>query len=100
MKYGLKDSDIQKMSKIFRHFSDIKKVIIFGSRALGNYKKGSDVDIALIGNLNADTLMKFKRLLEETNMPYFFDVVDYNLVQNPEFKKHIDKFGLDLSFNK
>ena len=51
--FGLLDRDIKYIIKALEQHDEIEKAIIFGSRAMGNYKKGSDVDIAIIGeNVN------------------------------------------------
>ncbi|WP_414646601.1 nucleotidyltransferase domain-containing protein [Clostridium tetani] len=54
-------------------FDEIEKAYIFGSRAKGNYKPGSDIDIAIYGeNINLDILSKLNSILEEKSpMPYF-----------------------------
>ena len=94
MKFGFKNEDLKKMQTIFEQFPDIRSVIIFGSRAMGNYKKGSDIDLVLFGNIESSILNKVKFLLnEETPLPYFFDVVLYNEIKNKELKHHIDHYG-------
>lgn len=95
MKFGLSAEDIQQISDIILCFPEVYQAIIFGSRAMGNYKNGSDVDIALKGkNISHEIITEIKyRLNEETPMPYFFDVVDYDELQNKELLIHIDQFG-------
>ena len=76
MKFGFKNEDLKKMQTIFEQFPDIRSVIIFGSRAMGNYKKGSDIDLVLFGNIESSILNKVKFLLnEEKPITYLFDVV-------------------------
>ena len=71
---------------------------IFGSRAKGNFKNGSGVDIALKGTeLDYDTLIKISFWLnEQTAMPYKFDVLDYDSIQKPALKEHIDRVGIEF----
>ena len=47
---GLLDRDIKYIRKALEKYDEIEKAVIFGSRAMGNYKKGSDVDIAIDGD--------------------------------------------------
>jgi len=47
--YGLKDIHIKKIHAVFSIYSNIEKVILYGSRAKGNYRIGSDIDLVLIG---------------------------------------------------
>ena len=91
---GLSPKELEILKNVFKKFDDIKEVILFGSRALGTHKTASDIDLAIKGNVNINTLSKLKYTLEEdTNLPYFFDVVIYDNLENMELKKHIDEFG-------
>jgi predicted nucleotidyltransferase len=93
--YGLRESDLLEMNKTFKKFPQIEKVILFGSRAKGNSKNGSDVDICLIGNfVSHRTTTSVNAILnEETIMPYHFDVLNFNDLQNNELKEHIERVG-------
>jgi uncharacterized protein len=91
---GLSQKELEILKEVFKKFDNIKEVILFGSRALGTHKTASDIDLAIKGNMNINTLSKLKYTLEEdTNLPYFFDVVIYDNLDNLELKKHIDEFG-------
>ena len=95
MKYGLSDKQIEEIVKIIDTYKEVEKALVFGSRATGRYKNGSDVDIAIFGE-KADTGLASKikfYLEEETYLPYFFDVIAYNSLQSEELKKHIDTYG-------
>ena len=50
MKFGLKESVVKDIENILSDFSQVKTVIIYGSRAKGNYKPGSDIDLTFIGD--------------------------------------------------
>lgn len=95
MDLGLRQSDIDYIIKVISEFSEIEKAIVFGSRAKGNFKPGSDVDIAIYGdNITFDTLSALHSRLEEQGpLPYFFDVVDYTHLNHKELKKYIDRAG-------
>ncbi|BDR67473.1 hypothetical protein N072000002_15870 [Clostridium tetani] len=73
MNFGLRESDLEYIVNIISGFDEIEKAYIFGSRAKGNYKPGSDIDIAIYGeNINLDILSKLNLILEEKSpMPYF-----------------------------
>jgi predicted nucleotidyltransferase len=91
---GLTPKELEILKDVFKKFDDIKEVMLFGSRALGTHKTASDIDLAIKGNVDIKILSKLKYALEEdTNLPYFFDVVIYNNLENIELKKHIDEFG-------
>ena len=93
--FGLKKQYISEISKILSKFPEIKEAIIFGSRAMGNYKRGSDIDIAIKGEKIHPTLVNrvHGTLENETYIPLFFDIVDYKRITNENLKEHIDTEG-------
>ncbi|WP_129409184.1 nucleotidyltransferase family protein [Marinitoga lauensis] len=98
MKFGLNEKELKIIIDFIKQIPEIEEVLIFGSRAMGNYKKGSDVDLAIKGkNLTRDLLLKISYYLnEETFLPYFFDILDYNKIDNQDLKKHIDIYGITI----
>lgn len=96
MNFGLSEKSYNLILETLQKFPEIEKAIIFGSRAMGNYKKGSDVDFAIKGkDVNFDTVLKLHSLLDqELPLPYFFDIVNYNDLENKNLKEHIEKFGI------
>lgn len=99
MRFGLTEKHIEIILDCASKFKEIERVVIFGSRSLGNYKKGSDVDLALKGsNVSQFIADKLRfELSEKTNLPYFFDVVCYNCLKNKSLIKHIDEWGKDVN---
>jgi predicted nucleotidyltransferase len=92
MKFGLNDTTIEAMQKVFETNSKIDKVIVFGSRAKGNYKEGSDIDLAVKGrNINLDDILSLSRKLDELNLPYKIDLMDYSTINDKDVVEHIDK---------
>jgi uncharacterized protein len=95
--FGLKAGDIEKIVAIMKENEAVDEALIFGSRAKGNFKNGSDVDLALKGRLNFTLTANIGYLLnEETDMPYKFDVIDYHSIQNKDLTDHIDRVGIIL----
>ena len=93
--YGLLERDLKFILEAISGYSEIEEVIIFGSRAMGNYKKGSDIDLALKGEKVDQRVVRrlSDELEEEYPLPYFFDIVNYNEIEDKEFKYHIDSVG-------
>ncbi|HMS65513.1 MAG TPA: nucleotidyltransferase domain-containing protein [Ignavibacteria bacterium] len=93
--FGLKKTDLENIISILQKESNVEKALIFGSRAKGNDKYGSDVDIALVGvKLDRNIVTHISFILnEETFMPYNFDVLNYNTINNKELLSHIDRAG-------
>ncbi|MCT4606624.1 MAG: nucleotidyltransferase domain-containing protein [Marinisporobacter sp.] len=95
MKFGLKNFELNYIIDALKKFDVIEKAVIFGSRAKGNYKPGSDVDIGIYGeNINFDIISALHAMLEEKSpLPYFFDIVDYTHLKHIKLKEHIDRVG-------
>ncbi len=95
-KFGIYNKSYDLIIATLKLYPEIEKAIIFGSRAMGNYKKGSDIDIAISGNdVSFETTIRLKGQLNDSSpIPYFVDVVDYHSITSEDLKKHIDKFGI------
>ena len=90
--FGLLDRDISYIHKALEQFEEIEKAIVFGSRAMGNYKKGSDIDIAIIGKeVTNKIIFRLDDYLNEVYpLPYFFDIIQYDLITNERLVEHIN----------
>ena len=97
-RFGLLDSDMAAVIAVLSEQPKVESAFIFGSRAKGNFKNGSDVDIALKGDsLDFDTIGKISYWLnEETTMPYKFDVLNYHSIKEPTLTEHIDRVGIEF----
>ncbi|MDD4191775.1 MAG: nucleotidyltransferase domain-containing protein [Mangrovibacterium sp.] len=96
--FGLKNKDIEDITNVLRNFPEVEQAIIFGSRAKGNYKNGSDVDIAIKGEKASYKIaLQISGILnEDTVMPYRFDVLNYGDLKNKELTAHINRVGKRL----
>ncbi len=94
--FGISEQSFRQLIACLKQYTVIEQAKIFGSRAMNNYKPGSDIDIALYGkNLNQTTISNiYIKIDEETVIPYYIDFVNYNTLNNPELKKHIDEKGV------
>ncbi|MFZ4675257.1 MAG: nucleotidyltransferase domain-containing protein [Nodosilinea sp.] len=95
-RYGLSDSALEQVTEAIRQFDQIVAVVLFGSRAKGNYKPGSDIDLAVKGDRVSPRIVAQLAdcLNEETPLPYFFDVVHYETLDNQALVDHIDRVGI------
>jgi uncharacterized protein len=94
-KFGLKDKILQEISSVFQSFPEIDSVVIYGSRAKGNYKTGSDIDLTFKGkHLTLNTINKVSLKLDNLYLPWKFDLSIYSQIDNPELIDQIDRVGL------
>jgi len=93
--HGLKNIHIEQMKSVFADYSDIDKAILYGSRAKGNYREGSDIDISLVGsNLNLNTLLRIENELDDLLLPYNIDVSIFEKIENKDLTEHIRRDGV------
>ena len=75
----------------------IKEVILFGSRAKGSTKSGSDIDLSLVGDdIHFKDLCEISSKLDEINLPYKIDLVNYDKISNKNLKEYIDRVGIKI----
>ncbi|MDR2898644.1 MAG: nucleotidyltransferase domain-containing protein [Spirochaetaceae bacterium] len=91
---GLSSKDKMLIASVLATESAVEKATVFGSRAKGNYKKYSDVDIALYGCLTSHDAERIRLALDELALIYSFDVAAYNELKNAALKEHIDRIGV------
>ena len=93
--FGFTNLDQKEMNQVFSKYLNLKKVVLFGSRSNQSFQPYSDVDLAIVCDKDAfNTVCSLKyKLEEETQLPYFFDVIDLNKISSPELKKHISIYG-------
>lgn len=93
--YGLKEETIDQIKSICCRYPQIEEVILYGSRAMGSFKNGSDIDLTLKGHdLNLDVLIRLSNELDDTSLPYMFDLSIYDHIQNRSLLDHIDRVGV------
>jgi len=95
MQYGLSDETLNTINSIFSRYQDVKQVILYGSRAKGTYRNGSDIDLALKTGegFTFTDLLRVGNDFDDSDMPYFVDVSIYGDISNPDLKAHIDRVG-------
>lgn len=97
MPYGLKDIDIERICQLFAKNKRIESVVLYGSRAKGNYKPFSDIDITIKGNeLTRHDLNILKLSIDDLLLPYQFDISLFNSLKNLELVEHINRVGVTI----
>jgi predicted nucleotidyltransferase len=97
MPYGLPEEALAAIIAVFRGHDKVEEVILFGSRAKGNHRPGSDIDIAIKGNgLVLNDQLTLMNSLDDLNTPYRFDLLNYAKIRDAAVKSHIDRVGIIL----
>ena len=93
--FGLTDPDLATIRRILADQSAVHKAILYGSRAKGNYKPGSDIDLTLLGEgLNLGVLGVIAASLDESPIPYQVDLSLWEQIDNPALRDHIERVGV------
>lgn len=94
MNFGLNENTIEKLHSLFMKYPEIDEVIIYGSRAKGNFRDGSDIDITLKGNSVTDEICsKLWMDIDDLNTPYLVDLSVYSSIKSESLKDHIERIG-------
>lgn len=93
---GLKTGDLAIILDTIRLVPGIEKVVVFGSRAKGTNRNGSDIDLAVWCSRPDAAGLLSGILNDETLLPYIFDIINYDHILNNELKSHIDRVGVTI----
>ncbi len=92
MKFGLSDTVIRELQDVFRRRANIEKVLIFGSRSKGNYRAGSDIDLAVVGQgIDYSQLLAIQCEIDDLELLYSIDLLDYQKEKGTPIGDHIDR---------
>ena len=96
LRFGLKETVIEKLCGVFAKYPQVSKAVIYGSRAKGNYKNGSDIDLTLYGgaDLTLNILYKIIDEIDDLLLPYTVDLSIYRTLSDPDFIDHIRRVGV------
>lgn len=94
MNFGLSEKTINKINSVFEKHVEIDEVIIYGSRAKGNFREGSDIDITIKGKMLSYTILsKINQEIDDLNTPYLFDICVFETLESKDFIEHINRVG-------
>ena len=90
--HGLSDRELGILRNVLKPYHNkIDTVGIFGSRANGEFKPYSDIDLVLFGNLQEQDVARICTLLDESSLGLNIDVLAYPHINYPPLKRHIDE---------
>lgn len=95
--FGISDKYLTVIYSLFAKNTAIEKAILYGSRAKGNYRNGSDIDICLVGvELDLTTVQKLEIEIDDLFIPYKVDFSIFHKIKNTDLIEHINRVGIIL----
>jgi predicted nucleotidyltransferase len=94
MNDGLSEKQRTAIQQVLAKFSAVQQAILYGSRAMGSHRPGSDIDLTLVGNIDLQILNQISTELDDLLLPYEIDLSIYKQIDNPQLKDHIQRRGV------
>jgi uncharacterized protein len=95
MNCGLKESTINKINSVFLNYPEVRQVILYGSRAMGNYRTGSDIDLTIVGEaVTHSEQLRIENKLDDLLLPYKIDLSLMHEIDNTDLLDHIKRVGV------
>ena len=95
MNHGLTDGTVAQIHEVITRVPEVEKALLYGSRAKGNFKPGSDIDLTLVGTaLTSKILGQIRGELEDGLLPYTFDVSIMAQITQTDLIDHIRRVGV------
>ena len=92
--FGLSESTYEFLQGLFNQYkAKVEQVVIYGSRALGTQRNGSDIDLCIKGAFSEALVLELMRKIDESSIPHKVDLSVYHRIENVNLKKHIDELG-------
>jgi len=93
--HGLKDETVAQIARVLASFPQVERAVLFGSRAKGTHKRGSDIDLALVGSaLDWRVLGRIDDALDDLLLPYQFSLIIYGEKTDPAVAAHIQRVAI------
>lgn len=93
--FGLPDATLGTIRRILTAFPTVEKAVLYGSRANGNFRPGSDIDLTLMGaDLDLELLGRIAGRLDESSIPYQVDLSLWGRLDHDALREHIEGVGV------
>lgn len=94
---GIDATHLKKICAIFKNYPNVRTAVLFGSRAKGTHRDGSDIDIALKGDgITHNDLTRIEMDYDRLYLPWKLDLVVYNSIDNQALREHVDRVGMEI----
>ena len=95
MNHGLSATAVAKIHGVLSQHAEVEQAILYGSRAKGNYKPGSDIDLTLAGNGLAGRIRgQIDEELNDLLLPYTIDLSLFASLTHPDLIDHLRRVGV------
>lgn len=95
--FGLPQATLDKLKSVFCQHSAIEQVLIYGSRAKGNYRPGSDIDLTILGEaIPFAEFLHIEDQIDDLMLPYSVDLSQYREIDNQDLRDHIQRVGVAI----
>lgn len=95
--HGLPARALEQFNATFRRWPQIDRVILYGSRAKGNFRAGSDIDLCLEADtMNIAELLQLSGEIDDLLLPWKVDLALKHTIENPDLLTHIERLGVTL----
>jgi uncharacterized protein len=96
MPSGLSPAEVGQLAAVLRQYPQVERGVLFGSRAKGNARPNSDIDLALYGPIDDLTAERIAADMDELPLPYLFDIKAVASLKNPALIDHIQRVGINV----
>jgi uncharacterized protein len=96
MNYGLPPDVVGKINDVLARYPQVERATLYGSRAKGNYKNGSDIDLTLHGgeDLTLNVVYRILNNFDDLLLPYTIDLSIFHEIGDPDIVAHIQRVGV------
>ena len=96
-RFGLPEEAVARINGVLASHPEVESAILYGSRAKGNYRPGSDIDLTLLGEqLNHHDLLKIMGELDDLLLPYTIDLSIFHMIDHKALLDHIERVGREF----
>ena len=96
-RFGLTKNTLAKINGVFAAYPQVERVILYGSRAKGNYRASSDIDLVVVGaNVTLPELLQIEQKLDDLLLPYKIDLSLMHRIDDAAVLDHIRRVGVDI----
>lgn len=97
MTHGLPQHTVDQICTVLAQYPQVQRAVLYGSRAMGNYRPGSDIDLALLGpELTQGLCASIAEALDDLLLPYSIDLCVFAQLGHAQLQAHIERVGVDF----